>query len=417
VRHQSCSLITCPNLMGNECVCLARGEDTNGEYAKRYNTYCKLWDYVNTRLNNDSLLHRDCIRYYQEECTVRRLPHLNKQICLEIVTGFITRLSCNDLATIQRIGMAVDQICTDPVCVTHEQYILCLRTTLIVAEHTLRERITSMKEASGDSAQPEASARAFSEQVRHTSNGAPTGSWHSVPSLSGTSVPVDPPYNADARRVPSPAQHRPPQLPDQQRAPVLLPSSPSMGMQKTMDTRSGGQMGTPNYSADIAYNDGFKPVMSDDLNRGGSSPAMRAQGVGELNDGMQQRYPSPEVEEMMNTILVGKLPVRVFNNQKALEPKRLCLNLNTKKISILRHDGRADASWESQGLQYITRGITASIVSDPPPADQAISFCFCFGEDPTEDRFLCVVFDSADDCYLATMAFSHLCSVPVVAAT
>mmetsp|Transcript_85458 Transcript_85458/g.189821 ORF Transcript_85458/g.189821 Transcript_85458/m.189821 type:complete len:571 (+) Transcript_85458:1-1713(+) len=126
--------------------------------------------------------------------------------------------------------------------------------------------------------------------------------------------------------------------------------------------------------------------------------------------------PSPSIEEMKSRILCGNLRVSVFNKNLEVEVKRLALNPNTRRISILRGDGLCEDSWETDHLQCIVRGIANTILAEPPPPERSVAFRFKFKEFDAEDRFLCVVFDSAEEALLATEAFGQLCSVPVQAA-
>lgn len=141
--------------------------------------------------------------------------------------------------------------------------------------------------------------------------------------------------------------------------------------------------------------------------------------------GGTQRAPHPGasefdelLEEMRRNILSGNLRVYVYNSNLELQAKRLALNPTNRRISILRDvDGLCEDSWEMEHLCLITRGIDASILPvDPPPAAGG-SFRFRFAEPGQEDRFLCVVFESMDQCILATEAFGQLCEVEVTVAS
>jgi len=131
------------------------------------------------------------------------------------------------------------------------------------------------------------------------------------------------------------------------------------------------------------------------------------------------------VEEMKNRILCGRLGVAVFNEHLQLEPKRLALNPKTRRLSILREDGLCEDSWEIDDLRCMTEGIASTILSDPPPPGLAMAFRFKFRDDngtlasdnAAQDRFLCVVLDTAEATQLALEAFSQLCRVPVVRTT
>lgn len=119
-----------------------------------------------------------------------------------------------------------------------------------------------------------------------------------------------------------------------------------------------------------------------------------------------------DISAVCGAILSGKLDVLVYNRQLELESKKLALNSHGR-LSILRpSDGLCEDSWEVEKLRCISKGISSSILPEPPPASRALSFRFRFQElNPEEDRFLCVVFDSDELCHLALLAFSQLCGV------
>jgi len=126
--------------------------------------------------------------------------------------------------------------------------------------------------------------------------------------------------------------------------------------------------------------------------------------------------PDADLEAMKRAVLCGELFVQVYNQQLQKEVKRLGLNPNSRKISLLRDDGMCDDSWDVSSLRCIVRGINTGILADPPPRDQAAAFRFCVSEDDTEDQdlFLCVIFESTGAATLATQAFSELCGATIV---
>jgi len=130
----------------------------------------------------------------------------------------------------------------------------------------------------------------------------------------------------------------------------------------------------------------------------------------------QTGLPPDQVDSMKQLILAGRLPVSVFNKSIQLERKRLALDAGAHRLSILRDTNELEDSWEVDHLHSITKGIPPSILPDPPSPDCALAFRFRFGNDGEEDRFLCVVLDSAEICLLAVEAFSQMCSVPAVPA-
>lgn len=129
-----------------------------------------------------------------------------------------------------------------------------------------------------------------------------------------------------------------------------------------------------------------------------------------------------EVERMKDDILNGALCIEVFNKTKSTETKRLAINRNTESIVLLRDDGLCDGSWAISSLRCIVRGIDTAILEEPPPQDCAAAFRFRLSdsgnsprEEEEDDLFLCVLFDTAAECALATRAFCELCQVQVVA--
>jgi len=118
------------------------------------------------------------------------------------------------------------------------------------------------------------------------------------------------------------------------------------------------------------------------------------------------------LDDMKRNILTGNLRVFVFNKSFELQAKRLAMNPNSRRISILRDDGLCEDSWEIESLRCVTQGIDATVLSEPAPPGGA-SFRFKFQESDTEDRFLCVVFETLEHMFLATEAFGQLCEVPV----
>ena len=135
-----------------------------------------------------------------------------------------------------------------------------------------------------------------------------------------------------------------------------------------------------------------------------------------LSTGQLERYPFPqeEVEGVKSLILAGQLRVSVYNENLQLEPKRLALHPNTRRVSILSDAGLCEDSWEIDNLRCITEGIASTILSDPPAPELCMAFRFKFSSSvDTEDRFLCVVFDDSTFTLLATEAFHQLCDVPI----
>jgi len=135
-----------------------------------------------------------------------------------------------------------------------------------------------------------------------------------------------------------------------------------------------------------------------------------------LSTGQLDSYPfsQEEVENVKSFILAGQLRVSVYNENLQLEPKRLALHPNTRRISILSDAGLCEDSWEIDNLRCITEGIASTILADPPAPELCMAFRFKFSATiDTEDRFLCVVFDDSTYTLLATEAFHQLCDVPI----
>merc|ERR1712232_215129 len=59
------------------------------------------------------------------------------------------------------------------------------------------------------------------------------------------------------------------------------------------------------------------------------------------------------VENMKNDILNGDLRVYVYNKSLVKETKRLAVNLNNRRVSLLRDDGLCDAAWGVDNLKCI----------------------------------------------------------------
>jgi len=144
-------------------------------------------------------------------------------------------------------------------------------------------------------------------------------------------------------------------------------------------------------------------------------PDLTSQHLVPPSTGQLASYPfaQEEVEAVKNLILAGQLRVSVFNENLQLEPKRLALHPNTRRISILSDAGLCEDSWEIDNLKCITEGIASTILADPPSPELSMAFRFKFKDADAEDRFLCVVFDQPDVTLLATEAFGQLCDVPV----
>jgi len=135
-----------------------------------------------------------------------------------------------------------------------------------------------------------------------------------------------------------------------------------------------------------------------------------------ISTGQLESYPLPqeEVDVVKGLILAGQLRVSVYNENLQLEPKRLALHPNTRRISILSDAGLCEDSWEIDNLRCITEGIASTILPDAPSPELCMAFRFKFSTSvDTEDRFLCVVFDDSTYTLLATEAFHQLCDVPI----
>jgi len=120
-----------------------------------------------------------------------------------------------------------------------------------------------------------------------------------------------------------------------------------------------------------------------------------------------------EYEAVKRAILSGEMPVSVYNKHLQLEQKTLAYNDKTRRISLHRTDGLCDDSWHADHLRCITRGIAATVLQDPPPADRGVAFRFHF-RDGSDDRFLCLVFNTKEQAFLSTQVFSTLCGVEIV---
>merc|ERR1719359_2439611 len=112
------------------------------------------------------------------------------------------------------------------------------------------------------------------------------------------------------------------------------------------------------------------------------------------------------VEEMKTRILNGELRVQVYNQKQELEVKRLAVNESKGLIAIFGDDGKPSAWFKISDLQSISRGTAGTQLDEPPPTDRAAAFTF-------PDGSLCVLFDSAEACNIAMLAFKHLCRVPI----
>lgn len=123
-----------------------------------------------------------------------------------------------------------------------------------------------------------------------------------------------------------------------------------------------------------------------------------------------------QVDRVKRLILSGTLHVSVFNNELVLEPKTLALHPGSRRLSVLRSDGLCEDAWDMEYLSCITKGIVPAVLTEPPPADRSMAFRFKFKVLDEEDRFLCIVFDTAETMQYAAAAFGELCSVPITTA-
>lgn len=203
------------------------------------------------------------------------------------------------------------------------------------------------------------------------------------------------------------------------------PAPPAMLQQMKMtenslpatSTAPGTQLGVPIDITSPALPPQATPTM---VGNSAVSPVTDSQGpVKGGSHSLPPQLSKEAVEETRRRILSGILRVYVYNKNIELEAKMLALNPSphSRRISILREDGLCEDSWEMEHLRCITQGISPSILKRPPSHDLAVAFRFNFKDDgKQEDRFLCIVFDSAENAQLATEAFRQLCNVPVIPA-
>mmetsp|Transcript_33906 Transcript_33906/g.85947 ORF Transcript_33906/g.85947 Transcript_33906/m.85947 type:complete len:336 (+) Transcript_33906:132-1139(+) len=183
---------------------------------------------------------------------------------------------------------------------------------------------------------------------------------------------------------------------------------------------NGDSAGGPTATVDVHQNmRNGAPLKPPSLGGGGgvtlpASPDMLDKTFGAGPSTVEAADRQNQLDDMKRAILFGTLKIYVFNKHLELQAKKLALNPHSRRISILRDDGLCEDSWEIDSLRCITQGIDSSILAEAPPPGAA-SFRFKFQDSDTEDRFLCVVFETQPDCILATEAFGQLCEVPVTA--
>jgi hypothetical protein len=87
---------------------------------------------------------------------------------------------------------------------------------------------------------------------------------------------------------------------------------------------------------------------------------------------------------------------------------------------LLLNDGLCDDSWDVSTLRCIVRGISPTVMANPPPQEIGAAFRFISDADcangvdeENNDLHLCMVFDSPEIALYATKAFSDMCNVPI----
>jgi len=132
-----------------------------------------------------------------------------------------------------------------------------------------------------------------------------------------------------------------------------------------------------------------------------------------------------DVDNMKIEVLAGRLKVHVYNERLQLERKRLAVNAAKGLIGIFPADCGASVqvqqTYKIIELDSIMEGVDIAIKHDPPSPDVSLAFRFCnfmspltaTGSGVHDERFLCVVFDTAPECQIAAVAFSQLCGVPL----
>mmetsp|Transcript_53399 Transcript_53399/g.114199 ORF Transcript_53399/g.114199 Transcript_53399/m.114199 type:complete len:549 (+) Transcript_53399:80-1726(+) len=129
-------------------------------------------------------------------------------------------------------------------------------------------------------------------------------------------------------------------------------------------------------------------------------------------------FPVPTVEDvdaMKHQLLTGKFKVFVYGGNLQLQPKHLALNMNTRRLSVLRAtDGLCEDSFGTDMLLELYRGVPDHVVPNPAPALVGVALRFSGEEGVDEDKFLCCICETGISCSSFLAAFSELCQVPVV---
>mmetsp|Transcript_120685 Transcript_120685/g.225494 ORF Transcript_120685/g.225494 Transcript_120685/m.225494 type:complete len:421 (-) Transcript_120685:114-1376(-) len=420
--------------MGN--VCIAR-EDSPRVDIDAYKKYFKLRNEVSATLADSQGFGEECSRSYRQACQTRGLTEVSKTLMREMTWNFIQRVSCDDdPRTVQQIGAMLENRFPSNAPIMEDMFKDFIRDVLIQLEWDLNERLRKlqMKHPGIMEAVERSTAEASSSNSGYHQERDTSFRENSMGLTDCCGAPRGPPG-----RYMSPMQYgdRPPQAPDDplnRSAYSTMPPLPIDNLHamedplRTNDARV-QQLQVPPTLPPTAFPPGAYPPMAEATGGAQDQLAVRAQDQLAVR-GMRpaQGMTQEDVERMKRQIMSGTdgLPVKVYNQNFALEPKRLSMNAEKGLIGIFQLVegglGYPTAFFGICDLKGITQGIGQSIMENPPPPELALAFRFSQADAnavgaPLQDRFLCVVFDRADMCFLAAEAFSQLIGVPVTFAS
>merc|ERR1719464_1397978 len=134
--------------MGN--ICVSR-EDSPREAARQLATYTSLWEEVVSKLCDNVGFSEECSRVYREECQKQGSQQLTKSQWRDMTVAFVSRISCEDQRTKEKIYCAVEALYPGPGdrAVSEATFGEFTRLALTLAERDLRERISRIQEKNG----------------------------------------------------------------------------------------------------------------------------------------------------------------------------------------------------------------------------------------------------------------------------
>lgn len=421
--------------MGN--VCIVR-EDSPRVDIDAYRKYFKLRNEVSATLADPRGFGEECSRSYRQACQTRGLAEVTKTLMREMTWNFVQRVACDDdPRTVQQIGLMLENRFPNNAPIMEDAFKDFIRDVLIQLEWDLNERLRKLEikhpgimDAAERTLAEGSSSNSGYHQERDTSFGSGAvgigdcfGAERNHPGRYSQS-----PYQLDRsaplanHQSPYPAGYAPDDPPRLYSTHAAM--SPIDNLQLTDPLRTNERVQQlqvpptlpPTALPPAAYPPAAAPAGAP------QSPVLDMRGPSSL--AMSQE----DVEVMKRQIMSGTdgLPVKVYNQNFALEPKRLSMNWEKGLIGIFQLVegglGYPTAFFGISDLKGITQGIGQSIMENPPPPELALAFRFSQADvsaagAPLQDRFLCVVFDRADICFLAAEAFSQQIGVPVTYAS